>query len=311
MPYHLEKGPTLRVIEKTINADPERAWQRICRSQGGPLDWLLGDDATQATWNDPALHEWAARAKGTEKKAQSPQAAIARDWFGYRLRGGKWAPESPPTKNKPLTTGYWIAYDGDVNAIVRRTLCWALDIALDPDENGKPRRAWELELFWKCPSPWFEGWVLGGNDKRRVVSVIFVTPANRGANVAESPIATQPTTKNPNKKLKYPVPSTQADYLEITDSLSAQQIAAARNRAYSTWVVTHAKHITTGIEKVTTNPVGSGIPTDYADWKIPQLAIYSGYQKGSNPRRRGAPEPIVIVSPSQNAGGVKADGSVP
>jgi hypothetical protein len=310
MPYHLEKGPTLRVIEKTINADLRAAWTRICASKGGPLDWLLGPDATKATWSDSALEKWKDRSLGAAAQAANAQEAIARDWFGYAQQNGKWAPEGPKPGKWP-TTGYWIAYDGDVNEIVRRTLCWALDIALDVDKGGTPRRKtpWPLELFWKCPSPWFEGWVLGGNEQRQVVTVIFVTPANKGANVAESPIATQDTTTNPDPHLGYPVPSKEDNYLVVTDKLSAKELDAAHNRRYSTWVVTHANHVTTGTLKITTNTVG-GIPDDYADWGIPQLSIYSGYKK-SHLGERGNPEPIVVVSPSQNAGGVKADGAVP
>jgi hypothetical protein len=61
------------------------------------------------------------------------------------------------------------------------------------------------------------------------------------------------------------------------------------------WVVTHRNHVTTGSPAVTTDMTTFG---DFWDWGIAQLSVYEGQ------------DPVVVVSPSLAAGGVKHDGKV-
>jgi hypothetical protein len=96
------------------------------------------------------------------------------------------------------------------------------------------------------------------------------------------------------------VPSTEDDYEWLAVAGQAGFAAAgvagvpAAQRTYATWVVTHRDQTKSGVVTVTNNAHDS----DIADWGIPQLGCYAGTG------------PIVVVSPSMAAGGVKHDGSV-
>ena len=53
MPYHLEKGPTLRIIEQVLNGDRPhvcRVLNKVRGAVGQPLVWL---DAIPELWTDP------------------------------------------------------------------------------------------------------------------------------------------------------------------------------------------------------------------------------------------------------------------
>ncbi len=299
MPYHLEKGPTLRLLESALNGltktQLRQRFQRL-NAEDTSLDWLFGEEV----WADTAFE------RGPNVNGAAVVDRIAREWFGYAAQeDGSYTPQQTPT------TGYWIAYQGAVDKVVRRTLAWAVQIALGLESDGTgPSRStkWEIELFWKCPSPWFEGWVIsrpvqpppaGGGGKRLnrgLVTVIFMSPPHEGSNVAESPIAVSP--KPTKAGIPYRVPSWQADYEQVwprSQQWPPDKQPRAVDRQYGTWVITHRDHVKTGTVVLTTNPA---VPTDYADWEIPQLAIYSGV------------EPVVVVSPSMPAGGVEHDGTV-
>jgi hypothetical protein len=251
---------------------------------------------------------------------------VLTEWFGYESDGaGGWRKPQPP----PATTGYWIGYRGDVDRIVRRALLWAIELSLGTGSDGPPtgqRDPWPIELFWKCPAPWFEAWVVS----RRVpttaaglVTVVLVTPSHQGADVATSPIATSPVATPPGAT--HPVPSFQDDYelLTFPSPLPAEFPVSsphpappppvrprvpARDRNFATWVVTHAQHAIAG------DPTGrpqnasdaarrarqenTAGPREFTDLEIPQLAEWEGTGE------------IVVVAPSMAAGGVKHDGSV-
>ena len=125
MPYHLEKGPTLTVIEKHLNK-PDAGHKvgilgRLRAEDGGvetsATHWLA--DAIPGLWTDQRFLD---HAPGTDDH-------IKRDWFGI---GGQ-------------NRSTWVAYRGNVNHIVRRALRWALEVSLnlqpdDPLPGGAPRR---------------------------------------------------------------------------------------------------------------------------------------------------------------------------
>jgi hypothetical protein len=292
MPYHLEKGPTLLIVEQYLNAGQPvmRQLLNVLRASEGTLDWI--ENGLTALWADPAFSQ-----------APSGSGIGARDdivtkWFGY----------SDPTgpKDPGLTTGYWIAYDGDVAEIVRRTLCWALELSLgiEPGDNGSGRsNPWPIEVFWKCPTPWFEGWVAtrparggGWRGPSGTVTIVFMTPSHVGANVSESPIATsataQPAPGVPS------VPSWQDDYEVLGQPVpvTGRPRVRAIDRSYATWVVTHQNHATHPGEVIITSNTTE--PSDFTDWGIPQLSIYRG--EGD----------VVVVAPSMAAGGVTYNGTV-
>ena len=300
MPYHLEKGPTLRLLELYLNrsaGEMQQLLDKLRASKGAAaaspkagLEWILDDPPTvggQSWWANPQM------------AARDPQNLggltlrndLITKWFGWTVdTAGVW---SGPDPNKP-TTGYWIGYRGDVEAIVRRALTWSLELALglDPGETkrGRPKDPLTIELFWKCPAPWFEAWVVPRRDLR-CVTVLLVTPSHLGSNVSETPLATSMVTRPPNSL--HPVPSTEADYEVLTTSGSP----GASDRRQAMWVVTHADHKTDpNLPKITTNTAATA---DFLEWGIPQLSIYNGT------------DPVVIVSPSAPAGGVREDGAVP
>jgi hypothetical protein len=152
MPYHLEKGPTIRVLEQHLNgtAAQRRAMLSAARSSVGSVDWLV--NGIPGLWSDTRF---------THSPLGSGEAvrdALIQNWLGFQQDpAGTWAPAGG------TTTGYWVAYQGNVNEIVRRTVQWALEVSLGlaPGAEAPGRDdPWPIEVFWKCPTPWFEGWVV-------------------------------------------------------------------------------------------------------------------------------------------------------
>lgn len=284
MPYHLEKGPTLRTIEKRINGYSDRA------SRQGLLNRMR--NGVQVGWLDAIPNLW--DAYPMTKAPRDPEIHVIEDWFGYEdpTVTRTWQPGPGPT------TGYWIGYKGDVNTIVRTAIQWALEVSLGnqpPGSGSNNPPPLPIELFWKCPSPWFEAWVV----RRPVglgasVSVLFLTPSHRGANVAESPIATSPIT-HPDGSA-HPVPSTEDDYFAFTPGVG-QAVGSQAGRSYAMWVVTHQNHVT---DPQVREQFGgnTAAPGDFNDWGVPYLNVYRGI------------DPVVVVSPSSNAGGVRKGGQV-
>ncbi len=292
MPYHLEKGPTLRILEEHLNRPLAERVVLLDRLRAGGFAWFVDDYAPNnipSLWDHPAF-DWHPLGNG-----QAVRDDILRRWFGWaKDAAGNWVDVD---LNEP-TTGYWIAYKGDPLSIVREALAWALEISLGI-EHGAPSTGatrpdlWPIELFWKCPAPWFEAWVTVQpvTGQQSAVTVELMTPSHLGSNVAESPVAWSPTVKPAG--FTHPIPSTGPDYLVLQNSGSADE----QNREYAMWVVTHHDHVRdTTHPKVTTDTVTMA---DFAEWGIPKLSIYKGI---------GDP---VIVSPSLPAGGVRTNGAVP
>jgi hypothetical protein len=296
MPYHLEKGATLRLLELYVNKPrPEmRSMLDQLRAAAGSATWL--GDAVPDLWQDPRF-SFSPAGSGTATRDE-----IITKWLGFVPDGsGGWVPGAGDT------TGYWIAYKGDVSEIMRRAFVWALELSLGlaPGGTGPGRQQpWKVEFFWKCPGPWFETWVVNrpvnkrGSEHRGLISVVFMTPSHDLSNVAESPIAEH--AKAMVAGTGHPVPSWQDDYEQLGEpfpdpSVTGRPRVPAEDRRYATWIVTHADHQTTGAVDVTTNTTEFA---DFAEWGIPTLNIYEGVGD------------VVIVSPSMAAGGVRQDGTV-
>ena len=146
MPYHLEKGGLLRVFESRFNDRTREEMQDLhtrlqASEETGSVDWVLGSQA----WRHDAFTR---SGRGSGKA----QADLLEHWFGRTLTG-----DLPAEGERPPP--YWIGYDGRVDTIVVKALRWAVELALacgSDDKTAAGLEPWPIELFWKCPSPWFE-----------------------------------------------------------------------------------------------------------------------------------------------------------
>ncbi len=307
MPYHLEKGPLQRILEGYMNTDRKTMRKRIekLRRSKNSIKWLtegiLGSLTSQTQSGAPP--NW----------KQELIDHLMGDWFGCVPTSTGWQRQDmakdPRQPELSKTTGYWVAYRGNVAEIMRQALLWAMELSLglSPGEDGRGRWwPFKIEIFWKCPTPWYEMWVVRRPLhvpplRRGIITVIMMTPAQLGANVAERPIAEHPKTKPYGLQTPHAVPSWQDDYERLGEVWPANRQPTGRprvkavDRQYAMWVVTHANHVKTGTLQVTDDTRG---PADFWDWGIPQLRIYRGV------------DDVVIVSPSMPAGGVTHDGRV-
>ena len=135
---------------------------------------------------------------------------VEEHWWGRRPdAAGKWAdqPSYDPVTNS--TTGFWKHWYGDAEGVFRETMIRALSISLGlPRESpavtekhrGKARpvklrgasQHWPVSILWKCPCPWYEGWIefkdYGGREANDGhVTVVLSTPSH-GVKLYDSPI---------------------------------------------------------------------------------------------------------------------------
>jgi hypothetical protein len=316
MPYHLEKGPLLRIFEGHLNgnrASLEATLGVLETSEANDsVDWLFA--GAPALWNDPAFGS--GNPGDRRPTADEMRGRLLTEWFGYEQdAAGNWGPKQPPEQ----TTGYWIGYRGDVHRIVRTAMKWALKLALGTgsDDRSKQPEPWPIELFWKCPAPWFEAWVVSRRVPRTdmgLVTVFLVSPSHEGASVAESPIAYSAVATPPGAS--HPIPSWEDDYQWIGKKHpdpnkfpDRPRVKNAVDRDFATWVVTHKQHRIFGHVGRETGVGGNGSaerdrekntagPQEFADLTIPQLAMWEGTDN------------VVVVAPSLPAGGIKHDGKV-
>jgi hypothetical protein len=182
MPYHLEKGPVLSVLESYANGGAGASVTRhrnmkvvLDRLRDPTIDLTDVGGLDSTNLDGGATNPW--------PTFQDRATHIQQDWFGMTAAG----PQAAFNPANPTRTGFWVSYYGDVESIVRETLVRALEVALGVD-HGAPSagatRYWRIELFWKCPNPWFEGWVTWRSESATAatgqVTVIFATPGNGG-----------------------------------------------------------------------------------------------------------------------------------
>ena len=185
MPYSLEKGPYLSVIEDYVNGSRGRALETLAKLRNG--DAIDEIDAFDSQPLDA----------GPYSTAQL-RDHFKQDWLGYKPDGnGGWL---PPPKFDALTsptTGFWQAWHGDCEGVLRLTLIRALEISLGvPHGQAAAANAtqhWPIELFWRCPIPWFEGWVTwrvkGTPSTDGQVTVLLSTPSH-GHPLKNTPLRT-------------------------------------------------------------------------------------------------------------------------
>ncbi len=178
MPYHLEKGPMLAVIEDYLD-DDQRALDTLAamRNPNTKL-WKLPVFDSKTLLNNQG------------QKFRDYALDMKVNWFGIDAAvSATKQPAFDPATNS--TTGTWQAYYGDVDEITRETISRALEIALgvrhgDPVPK-RPERHWPIDFYWKCGQAWFEGWVTWRTSREgasRVV-VIFATPHDGTAVLAD------------------------------------------------------------------------------------------------------------------------------
>jgi hypothetical protein len=201
MPYVMDVGPYLSVLENQLNTPAKRA-QILARLRNRDLlSSIVGLDSTN-------LYQ--------DGKQPDERVKILNEcWFGMtRNAAGGWDPQ-------PLAfpTGFWNGYQGDPQEILRAGLIRAIEVSLGinhgaqwsgstPSANGGFRRRidtalekllgnrfgkrlrglfngtrdWPIEISWVCQGPFFQCWVTwmqgSGNDGH--VALTITTPAAKG-----------------------------------------------------------------------------------------------------------------------------------
>ncbi len=187
MPYSLSKGTILAVLEAIANpvtpAEHDRQRAALASLRAGADLTTIGlvgsANIVTPTGSDPLRER------------------LERNWFGKTSDGaGGWIAQAPFGPANPRT-GYWKRYWGDVEGVLRETMIRATEVSLGIDHDADPSTAthhWPVEILWKCPNPWFEGWVTwrrhGPNPSDGQVTVIVASPgedANKLVNVASLP----------------------------------------------------------------------------------------------------------------------------
>ena len=300
MPYHLEKGHYLLLIEETLNEGIEAAvdddavttFAGLARRYSmlecmrevvaRPCDLKKGEDETGGllTWPDFMADD----------DVGFPISRImATDWFGYRIRpDGSLDTSRHP--NKP--TGMWDGYQGNVERIVATTLVRAIEVSLGLDHDaaiptGAPPRSWPIYFFFKCQQPFFEGWVTWQchSVNRRAagqVTVMFATPGHNHP-VSDHPIPIDPD--GDHKDNFVPTLRNDGEFLEEPVTAPADDPAGKPHQGV--WVVTHRDHKKLSV-------FDTSVPSSYLEWGPPLLPII-------------APEnfcDIVTVQPAARSGGI-------
>jgi len=322
MPYHLEKGPWLSVLEDYLNGTPDGAIDALARLRRPELSLTdTGFLATPALDKDPEYETLAKR-----------QAHLRNDWFGADggdTDGGthsfsqavldrlgdddreRFAPSAPDIHAGAVhlhtwtcevaeaapaglgawpTTGFWAQYFGNVEAILRETLVRAIEVSLGLDHGeavpaGGPTRRLPIELFWKCPQRWFEGWVTWRWDQHHgtgQVTVILATPGS-GKPLLENPDLGMGAVRADSSRAIAP------DTVG-TGPGPCNPAANPDQGAHGMWVVTHHEHL----QLPALHP-DAGLPE--GQWLVPAFGpTYLGVG------------PVVCVQPSEADGGVNPFG---
>jgi hypothetical protein len=300
MPYQLEKGPYFAVTESMLDFGGSQA-DRLALLRL----MIRGTDPNQL----PSLNSSSLN-KGPMSDAAARFEHMNRHWFGRTQAnpGDPWEKQDPFDENAPKATGYWRQWHGDAEGIVAQTFIRAVEVSLgidhvDPSTTDLaslvPTRCWPIEVFWRCPAPWLEGWVTwrhepkqssrpegagfgdrirqvlirlaGGDDSAHDcghVTVHLHTPSHCGSVLLLSP--------------KRPAPFNQI--LDYTDD------PVSSNMDRGMWVIAHEHQIQHDFYGVTEPSPPGGF----------QLPMFGPFVESVGP--------IVTVQPNEPDGGVLADG---
>jgi hypothetical protein len=158
MPYQLEKGPYFSVTESMLNFGGN------CAERLALLKLMIrGTDPNQL----PTLESRTLN-RGPLSDAAARFEHMNTHWFGrIQTSSGQWRDQDPFDINNPKPTGYWRQWYGNAGGIVAQTFIRAVEVSLGIDhvqpgaslDSLVATRCWPIEVFWRCPAPWFEGWV--------------------------------------------------------------------------------------------------------------------------------------------------------
>ena len=300
MPYHLEKGHYLLLVEETLNEGIEAVvddnaittFPGLARRYSmleymrevvaRPCDLKTGEAETDGLLMWPDFM--------ADSDVGFPISRImAENWFGYRIRpDGSLDTSRHP--NKP--TGMWDGYQGNVERIVATTLVRAIEVSLGLDHDAAiptaaPPRSWPIYFFFKCQQPFFEGWVTWQchSVNRRAagqVTVMFATPGHNHP-VSDHPIPIDPDGDHKDNF----VPTLRNDGEFLEEPITAPADDPDGKPHQGVWVVTHRDHKKLSV-------FDTSVPSSYLEWGPPLLPII-------------APEnfcDIVTVQPAARSGGI-------
>lgn len=294
MPYHLEKGPWVYALEDLLNdndqlgqilpylTEPDQFLDAIRSFIGHRLltEELGGDE--EARYQHMVSHWFGTDGKSRQAsfaeslQVEDKQAAIEE---AVKLRHAAHC-NDPTASGKWAQTGFWMQYYGNVQEIVRTTLCKAIEVSRGIDLSAgetleNQRRQVPIDGLWKCGQAWWEGWLtwraLG--DDRGSVTMMFATPGT-GSPILETAEDGRNAKKNP---------ATGGGTGNGTRT-SAPEVTSLEQ---GMWVITHQTNITLP-------PIRSSRPTPLGQWDsiVPDIGpSYAGIG------------PIVVVAPSYQDGG--------
>lgn len=265
MPYSLEKGPYFEVLESYLNESEARLTDTLDRlRKGNPITSI---PMIESTTLDVPGYDLAYRVRH-----------VSEDWFGMvKDASGSYQPQPAFDPVKNPTTGFWQHWYGDAEGIFRAACIRALEVALGL-EHGQAisrrsiRRHWPIYFLWKCPQPWYEGWISweksGSGPTDGQVTFVFATPGH-GEGLRNTPL-------RPAGESKVP-----AGYEFEPRSCDGD---------LGLWVVTHAYQAP--------RVVPTTIPTGMGAW--PSAATLGNSYQSSGP--------VVCVAPPEDEGGVLPGG---
>ena len=303
MPYHLEKGHFLLLLEDTLNEGIEAVvdndsvvtFPGLARRYSmleymrtvvaRPCDLVNGEP------EDGSSLWWPGWMTDSDVGFASFKA-VAKEWFGYRIRDDG-SLDTKPHPNKP--TGMWDGYQGNVERIMANVFVRAIEVSLGMDHDaatptGAPPRCWPIYFFFKCQQPFFEGWVTWQchSLNRRAagqVTVMFATPGHNHP-VSDHPIPI--VTAGSHVDTLIPTLRNDGEFLENPVSALAHDTLGEPHQGV--WVITHRDH-------KRLNVFDTSVPSAYLEWGPPLLPII-------------APEnfcDVVTVQPAALSGGVNAE----
>jgi hypothetical protein len=285
MPYQLEKGPYFSVTESVLDEFDLRIHVL--------LGLLAGADPTGM----PSLESTSLDKPVGIDYLPDRIAHQDNDWYGRTVNGPNGLEQPPFNPLAPQSTGFWHNWYGDSQGIVQETHQRAIEVSLglphhDPGDavpneeairahvDGPDGRFWPIEIFSRCPAPWFEGWVTWRGQGRHDghVTIHLHTPSHINSNLLDKP----------ERAVTYQRPEYQDE-----PNAPAPPYLSAQNRERGMWVIAHEVQ-----ELVPTPPP---VPTPPANgetvWPQPWFGGFV-YSHGD----------IVAVQPSEPNGGVLAGG---
>ena len=267
MPYILDRGPYFSVVESML-ANPAKRADALLKLRHGqpegvapprPLNTMLaemcGFDSTNLGRPDnpstPADEGFGDRMTEADRKDH-----LNEDWFG--IYGN-------PLSKHPgdLPTGFWEAYQGDPEAILREGMIRAIEVSFGINHNAAPpvdaiedwnqatatwpsghasaigARHWPIEVTWICQGPWFQCWITwlktDNTETGGHVNLLIATPAAVGPNTF--PLSSYIERPLPDGTLP-PKP----DYAADPPGLGPALGNGAQNEDEGVWVVGHRDH---------------------------------------------------------------------